>query len=76
MIDAPVGHVADMQQAVDAAQIDEGAVFGEVLDGSGDDAAFFENLQRGALARELFFFHRHFARDDNVAAAAVEFDDL
>ena len=32
MVDAPPGDVGDMQQAVDAAQIDEGAVIGDVLD--------------------------------------------
>src|SRR5580658_2836763 len=76
MINASVGHVADMQQAVDSTQIDKGAIFGEVLDGSSDDAAFFQNLQRGAFAGELFFLDGHFAGDDDVAAAAVELDDL
>jgi hypothetical protein len=32
MLDALPGHVGDVQQAVDAAQIHEGAVVGEVLD--------------------------------------------
>src|SRR5580693_8043035 len=76
MINATVGHVADMQQAVDAAEIDEGAIFGEVLDGSGDGGTLFQNLQRGALAGELFFLDGHFTGDDDVAAAAVELDDL
>ena len=76
MSDAAIGHVADVQQAIDAAEIDERAVFGEVLDRAGDDCAFFENLQRGALADEQLFFDRHLARHHHVAAAAVQLDDL
>ena len=34
VVDAAPGHVRDVQQAVDAAEIDEGAVLGEVLDGA------------------------------------------
>ena len=39
MIDAPPRHVGDVQQAVDAAQIDEGAVVGDVLDDAVDHLA-------------------------------------
>src|ERR1017187_9604481 len=76
MVHAPVRHVADMQKAIDAAQIDKGAVFGEVFDNSDDDPTLFENLKGSALANELFFFDRHFSRNDDVTAAAVELDDL
>ena len=48
MIDAPMRHVADVQQAVDAAQIDERAVFGEVLHRARDHGAFGEMFQRRA----------------------------
>src|SRR5262249_24993628 len=75
MIDAPVGHVADVQQAVDSAQVDKRAVFGKVLDGSGDNRAFRDHLQGGALARVQLLFHRHFARNHYVSAAAVELDN-
>ena len=76
MSDAAVRHVADVQQAVDAAEIDEGAVIGEVLDHSGDHGAFFQNLQRRALARVQLLLDRHLARDHHVAAAPVQLDDL
>ncbi len=76
MVDAAVRHIADVQQAIDAAEVNECAVFGKVLDHSGYYAALFEHLQRSALARELFFFHRHFPRHDNIAAAAIELNDL
>ena len=51
MIDAAVRHVAHVQQPVDAAQIDERAVIGEVFDDAGDHRAFKQMLERGHLAR-------------------------
>src|SRR6185437_1672522 len=39
VVDAPPGDVGDMQEAVDAAEIDEGAVIGDVLDDAGEDLA-------------------------------------
>jgi hypothetical protein len=74
--DAPPGHVGDVQQAVDAAEVDEGAVLGDVLDHAVDDRAFAQRFhQLGAL-----FAHRGFdhgtARQYDVVALAVELDDL
>src|SRR3546814_7893210 len=63
-------HVGDMEQAVDAAQVDKGAVIGDVLHRAFDDLAFFEVLDQ---ARTLFgarFFQDCAARHDDVAAAA------
>ena len=65
-----------MQQAVDAAQVDERAVIGQVLHHAGDHRALGQVLQRGALADLDLLFHRHLARDHHVSAAAVELDDL
>src|SRR5579872_6340088 len=76
MRDAAVRHVGDMQQAVNSTEIDEGAVIGQILDGSGGDRALFEMLEGGALAAVDFFFHRHLARDHDIAATAVELDDF
>ncbi len=45
VIDATPGHVGDVEQAVDAAEVDERAVLGEVLDRAGDDHALFQGLQ-------------------------------
>ena len=76
MADAAPGHVGDVQQAVDAAEVDERAVLGDVLDHAVDDRAFAQRLhQLGAL-----FAHRgldHGAtRQHDVVALAVELDDL
>jgi hypothetical protein len=44
MIDASPGDIGDMQKSVDAAEIDEGAVIGDVLDHAVDDLTLFEVL--------------------------------
>src|SRR6266568_905593 len=76
VLDAPPGEVGDMQQAVDAAQIDERAVVGDVLDDALDDGAFLQvREQRLALGALRGFQHRA-PRDDDVVPLAVELDDL
>ena len=75
MRQASPGHVGDVQQAVDAAHVDERAVLGEVLDDAGQDAALFEVLERLAALFVLLFFEQLLARDDDVAALLVELDD-
>ena len=65
-----------MQQAVDAAEVDEGAIVCDVLDDALDDGAFLQVGQQllALLARRGF---QHGAtRDDDVVALAVELDDL
>src|SRR5690606_19287181 len=70
------GHVGDAQQAVDAAEGDEGAGVGEVLDHALDDRAFLQALQQGlALDAVLALDHRA-ARHHHVVAATVQLDDL
>ncbi len=76
MVDAAPCHVGDMQQAVDAAEVDERTVVGDVLDHAFDHLAFFEVLHdlRALLGARLF---KHgAARHDDVAAAAIHLEDL
>ena len=76
MLDATPREVGDVQQAVDAAEVDERAVIGDVLDDALDDRAFLQRLQQLlALRAEARFEHRA-ARNDDVVALAVELDDL
>src|SRR5258708_1170719 len=64
-----------MQQAVEAAEVDECTVFGEVLDRAGEDRAFFQ-VRKGLAALGVdLFFEELFARDYDVAALLVELDD-
>ena len=74
--DAAPCEVGDVEQAVNAAQINEGTVVGDVLDNALDDGAFLQGGEKlGAL-----FTHAGLddgtAGNDNVVALAVELDDL
>src|SRR5690606_31438076 len=76
MAHALPGHVGDVQQAVDAAQVHERAVVGEVLDHALEHGALDQLLhQRLALLGVLALGHRA-AGDDDVVALAVQLDEL
>ncbi len=65
-----------MQQAVYTTQIDECAVIGYVFDNAFQDLTFFQVFdQFGALFSTGFFQHGA-ARDNDIAAAAIHFQDL
>ena len=73
--EASPGHVGDVQQAVEAAEIDERAVFGEVLDHSGEHRTFFQVLERLGALFVLLAFEQILTRHDDVAALLVQLDD-
>src|SRR4029077_6637710 len=76
VIDAPPGDIGHMQQAVDAAEIDEGAVIGDVLDDAVEDLPFLEaGDQLRALLGAALLEHGA-ARHDDVTARAVHLQDL
>ncbi len=76
MLDALPRHIGDVQQAVDAAQIDERAVIGEVLDHTLDGRALLEIIEeRGTLGAVLLFDHGT-PRYHDVVALLIELDDL
>ncbi len=74
MADAAPRHVGDVQQAVDAAQIDERAVVGDVLDDALEHLAFGEGLERVLLLLGVLFFEERLARQHDVAALLVDLD--
>ena len=76
MVYAAPGHVGDMQQAIDAAEVDERTVVGDVLDHAFDHLALFKVLHdlRALLGAALF--QNRAARHDDVAAAAIHLEDL
>ena len=76
MIDAPPGDVGDVQEAVDAAEVHERAVVGDVLDHAVDDLALFEVLHQLLALLGAGLFQHGAAGDDDVAAAAVHLQDL
>src|ERR1035437_8022349 len=76
MVDAAVGHIRNVQQPVDSAEVDERAVVGQVLDHARDHRPLRQMLQGDALARVDLLLDRHLARNHHVPAAAIELDDL
>ena len=73
---AAPGHVGDVQQAVNAAEVNERTVIGDVLDDAFDHLALFEVLDDlGALFGAALFENRT-ARHDDVAAALVHLEDF
>ena len=75
MSQASPGHIGDVQQAVDSAHVDEGAVLGEILHHAGQDRVLFQVLERLAALLRLLFFQKLLARDHDVAALLVQLDD-
>ena len=65
-----------MEQAVDAAEVDERAVVGEVLDHAGEDHALLELLEGALLELLALLLEQGAAGEDDVAALLVELDDL
>src|SRR5580704_5493232 len=76
VVHPPPAHVRDVQQAVDAAEIDERAVLGDVLDDALDDLALLEGLERLGLLLVALLLEEHAAREHDVAALLIELDDL
>ena len=75
MADAAPRHVGDVQQAVDAAEVDERAVVGDVLDHAAQHLALGQRLERVLLLLGVLFFEEHLAREHDVAALLVDLDD-
>ncbi len=73
--DAGPGDVGDVEQAVDTAEVDEGAVRCEVADGAGDDVAFAELGVTGLGGGERLLFQDSAAVDDDVFVGDVELGD-
>src|SRR5688500_19998043 len=69
-------HVGDVKQAVDAAKIDECTEVGDVLDHALPDLVLLQLLHQLLALAGALGLEDHAARDDDVAAALVELDDL
>src|SRR5213596_3355055 len=76
MAHAPPAHVGDVQEAIDAAQVDEGAVVGDVLHGAREHHALGEHLERVLLLLLALLLEDGAAGEDDVAAAPVHLDNL
>src|SRR5690606_24234019 len=76
MIDPAPGDVGDVQQAVDAAEVYERTVVGDVLDHAVDHLALFELLDDLGTLLGAALLEDGPARDDDVAATLVHLQDL
>src|SRR5580704_895262 len=76
MVDAPPGDVGDVEEPVNAAEIDEGAVIGDVLDHAVDDLALFEVLHELLALLCAGLLEHGTTRNDDVAAPAVHLENL
>src|SRR5579883_60510 len=76
VIDPPPGDIGDVQQAIDAAEIDERAVVGDVFHHPVDHLALFEILHQLLALLGASLFKHGAPRHDDIAAAAIHFEDL
>src|SRR5262249_23554405 len=75
MIDAPPVDVGVMKEAVDGAEVDEGAVVGNVLDDAVDDLPFLEALDELGALLGARLFEDGATGDDDIAAPLVHLQD-
>ena len=73
--DAAAGDVADVEQAVDAAEVDECAVGHEAAHGAGDGVAFLHGGVAACAAAAGLLFENHAAIDDDIFVGDVELGD-
>src|SRR4030088_3033638 len=76
VIDPPPGDIGDVQQAVDAAEVDERTVIGDVLDHAVDNLTLFEVLHQFLALFGAGFLEHGAARHHDVAAAAIHLENL
>ena len=76
MLDALPGHVGDVQQTIDAAEVDERTVVGQVLDDTLDGVAFLQLFQQRLALRGVLVLDNRTSRHDDVVALLVQLDDL
>ena len=76
VVDPAPGDIGDVQQAIDAAEVDERTVVGDVLDHAVDDLAFLELLDDFRTLLGAALFEDGAARHDDIAAALVHLEDL
>src|SRR6185295_13259055 len=76
VVDPAPGDIGDVQEAVDAAEINERTVIGDVLDHAVDHLTLFEVLHQLLALLGAGLFENRAARHHDVAAAAIHLQDL
>ncbi len=76
MLDALPRHVGDVQQSVDAAQVHEGAVVGEILHHTLDRRTLLQIVQQRGTFGAVFLLDDRTPRHDHIVALLIELDHL
>src|SRR6202041_1076710 len=76
MVDTTPRNIGDVQQTVDAAEVNERTVIGDVLDDAVDHLTLFEVLHQLLALLGAGLFQNRAARHHDVAAAAIHLEDL
>src|SRR4026209_2855682 len=76
MTDTAPGHVRDMEESVDAAEVDEGPVIRNVLHHALNQLPFFQRGEGRLAFRIPRLFQKHAPGYHNVAATMIDLDDL
>ena len=75
VLNAAPGHVGDVEQTVDTAEVHEHAEVGDVLDGTHADLTLGDVLEQGLLHRLTLLLEELPAGDDHVHALRIDLDD-
>ena len=76
VVQAAPRHIGDVEQAVHAAEVDEGAEVGDIFNGAGDFVAGFDGFEEALALFGAFRFDDFAAGEDDVFAIVVDLDDL
>ena len=76
ILQTPPGHIGYVQQPIDAPEIDEGSVFGKILDLSFDDNIFFDLAEGVSLAIGVSVFEHCLAREHDIRAFSIQLDNF
>ncbi len=76
MIDAAPAHIGEVQETIDAGQVDESAEVGDVLDNAFPDVADLDLIKEGAALEGALFVKQLAAGDHHVLAFVIDFDDF
>ncbi len=76
MANTAPGHIGDVQQSVDAAQVNKRTVIGEVLHNTLEALSFLQRVEQLLAFYRVFSFQNRAAGNHNVVALLVELDDF
>src|SRR6266702_2273899 len=76
LADPAPGKIGHMKQSVNAAQINEGAIVGNILDRTLYDLTFFKFFEGYVAYRRALLFENGTARQHDIVTALIDFDNL